>query len=159
MLIRQVQNTDCKTNFKGKIATKQMVIDTHNIKSIVSAEGNKTLLKFKKAIQTAIPNEREMQNYYDTLYSIVHSDKAYTALGEHFETDYRVNPRPFPVSDKQSVMAPNKAELIVKSFKEEFWKNYSLDSVLLNINYSDFLNVYKQAIAKENYDKVFDLNC
>ena len=156
----KIKDNNYQVGFNGKIATRKLLIDTNNISSVVSVKENKTLLNLKEAIKTKLPTSEALEKYYLTLNKIAFSDSSHYALGKKFVQDRsgRFCPSTEFVGE-EAVAAPNKASLMVENFKEDFWKDYSQDTILLDISYKDFLNVYKKAIAKENCDKVFDLNC
>ena len=156
----KTQDNNYQVGFNGKIATQKLLIDTDNISSVVSVKDNKTLLNLKEAIKTKIPTSEALEKYYLSLNKIVFSERSHYALGKKFVQDR--SGRFCPSTEfigEEAIAAPNKASLMVENFKEDFWKDYSQDTILLDISYKDFLNIYKKAIAKENCDKVFDLNC
>lgn len=154
------KDNNYQVGFNGKIATRKLLIDTNDISSVVSVKDNKTLLNLKEAIKTKLPTAEALEKYYQTLDKIVFNERNHYALGKKFVQDRsgRFCPSTEFVGE-EAVAAPNKASLMVENVKEGFWKDYIQDTILLDISYKDFLNVYKKAIAKENCDKVFDLNC
>ena len=105
----------------------------------------------KEVIKTNSPTTEALKKLYLSLDNIVFDESNYYALGEEYKRDELVREVP--------VAAPNRASVMVEHVKEDFWKDYIQDTILLDISYKDFLNVYQKAIAKENCDKVFDLNC
>ena len=158
MQIQPFIGNNRQISFNGKIATKELIIDTNNISSVVSIKGNKILINLKESIKTEIPSPLALDEYYESLNRIVFDEDSHYALGEIYSEDPSKRPQRV-LKGEQPVAAPHKASLIIKNIKESFWKDYIKDAILLDISYRDFLDVYKKAIAKENCDKVFDLNC
>lgn len=161
MLVQSINNnSNYQLNFESKlnvIGKRSYTFDTELIDTFVSSDGG-VLLNLKKMIFHSKPNERQMQEFNYACqnivekYSVTHMPTKYNA-GGHPERWYEYD----HISEHAVVSTPEYAESMLKLYKENFWNEFGVKQLKINMSYDAFLKIYREAIKPENASVVYDV--
>lgn len=153
---QQKQN---KNNFRGKLnVANKYLFDAELIKDFV-AQGDKVILNFKKRILHTIPSEKDLTNYYKQrtiLYKEYATKKIPIKYVGH-PSMVASYPSKNYAYEFQAVATPDVAQTWLEEYDNNFWTQYGVMQLSLDMPFESFLNKYSEAIKPENATKIYDI--
>lgn len=159
MQVQSINNHSARQlNFEGKFNIRnKYMIDTDLIKNFVSSDRG-VMLNLKERVLHSMPTERQMNEYRYTCQNIIkensvtHMPKKYNSAGMPVGwNDYD------HVSEHAVVPTPERAKSMIELYKNQFWSEFGIEQLEINIPYESFVNTYKEAIKPENATKIYNL--
>lgn len=159
MQVQSINNHPARQlNFEGKFNIRnKYMIDTDLIKNFVSSDRG-VVLNLKEIVLHSMPTETQMNEYRYTCRNIIegnsvtHMPKNYNSAGLPVGwNDYD------HVSEHAVVPTPERAKSIIELYKNQFWSQFGIEQLEINIPYEAFVNTYREAIKLENATKIYDL--